>query len=57
MQSKIRPAVDGVSLIAVEYPIGVKDGAVVEPAQLQGAKDQLARVEGARSPTRSPTWS
>ncbi len=44
-QKTIRPAVDGISLISVEYPIGVKDGAVVVPEQLQGAKDQLARVK------------
>jgi len=44
VQSKIRPAVDGISLISVEYPIGVRDGAVVVPEQYQGAKDQLARV-------------
>jgi len=43
-QASIRPAVDGISLIAVEYPIGVKAGKVVVPEQLQGAKDQLARV-------------
>lgn len=45
VQSTIRPAVDGISLISVEYPIAVKDGAVVVPEQLQGAKDQLARVQ------------
>ena len=44
VQDTIRPAVDGVELIAVEYPIGVQDGRVVVPEQLQGAKDQLARV-------------
>ena len=44
VQKTIRPAVDGIELITVEYPIGVKDGKVVVPAQLQGAKDQLAKV-------------
>jgi hypothetical protein len=44
-QETIRPAVDGISLISVEYPIGVRDGTVVVPEQLQGAKDQLARVK------------
>ena len=44
VQNTIRPAVDGVELIAVEYPIGVQDGKVVVPEQWQGAKDQLARV-------------
>jgi len=44
VQSTIRPAVDGIGLIAVEYPIGVKDGKVAVPEQLQGAKDQLAKV-------------
>jgi hypothetical protein len=46
-QATIRPAVDGISLIAIEYPIGVKNGKVVVPEQLQGAKDQLARVRKA----------
>jgi hypothetical protein len=44
VQATIRPAVDGIGLIAVEYPIGVKDGKVAVPEQLQGAKDQLAKV-------------
>jgi hypothetical protein len=47
VQKTIRPAFDGVELIAVEYPIGVKDGKVVVPAQLQGAKDQLGKVRDA----------
>jgi len=47
VQKTIRPAVDGIELITVEYPIGVKDGKVVVPAQLQGAKDQLAKVREA----------
>jgi hypothetical protein len=46
-QSTLRPAIDGISLISVEYPIGVRDGKVVVPEQLQGAKDQLARVTSA----------
>jgi hypothetical protein len=46
-QATIRPAVDGISLIAVEYPIGAKDGKIVVPGQLQGARDQLARVRSA----------
>lgn len=44
VQADVRPAIDGIELVAVEYPIGVKDGQVVVPEQLQGAKDQLARV-------------
>jgi hypothetical protein len=44
VQKAVRPAIDGIELVAVEYPIGVEDGKVVEPAQLQGAKDQLAKV-------------
>ena len=47
VQDTVRPAVDGISLIAVEYPIGVKDGKVAVPEQLQGATDQLARVKAA----------
>ena len=47
MQKTVRPAVDGIELIAVEYPIGVKDGTVAVPAQFEGAKDQLARVRAA----------
>jgi hypothetical protein len=47
LQQTVRPAVDGIELVGVEYPIGVRDGKVVEPAQLQGAKDQLAKVREA----------
>jgi hypothetical protein len=47
VQKRVRPAVDGIELVGVEYPIGVQDGKVVEPAQLQGAKDQLAKVREA----------
>src|SRR4029077_2810914 len=43
VQKTVRPAVDGIELVGVEYPIGVKDGKVVVPEQLQGAKDQLAK--------------
>jgi hypothetical protein len=44
-QDAVRPAVDGVSVIAVSYRTGVQGGKVVVPEQLQGAKDQLARVK------------
>jgi hypothetical protein len=44
VQKTVRPAVDGIELVGVEYPIGVKDGKVAVPEQLQGAKDQLAKV-------------
>jgi hypothetical protein len=47
VQKTVRPAVDGIELVGVEYPIGVVDGKVAEPAQLQGAKDQLAKVRDA----------
>lgn len=47
VQKTIRPAVDGIELVAVEYPIGVEDGKVAVPAQLEGAKDQLATVRAA----------
>jgi hypothetical protein len=47
VQKTVRPAVDGIELIAVEYPIGVKDGKVAVPAQFEGAKDQLAKVRDA----------
>jgi hypothetical protein len=47
VQKTVRPAVDGIELVGVEYPIGVKDGKVVVPEQLQGAKDQLAKVREA----------
>jgi hypothetical protein len=47
VQTTVRPAVDGIELIAVEYPIGVKDGKVAVPAQFAGAKDQLAKVRDA----------
>jgi hypothetical protein len=45
VQDTVRPAVDGISLVALSYSGGVKDGKAVVPGQLQGAKDQLARVE------------
>ncbi len=52
-QRTIRPAVDGISLISVEYPIGVKDGKVAVPEQLQGTKGQLARVRSAFTDARA----
>jgi hypothetical protein len=52
-QDTIRPAVDGISVVAVSYGTGVKDGKVVAPGQLQGAKDQLARVEASFTDARA----
>jgi hypothetical protein len=44
---QVQPALRELEVIPIEYPQGIKDGAVAEPTEFQATLDHLTRAQGA----------